>query len=257
MSCQKIGVIITDYIRRKLSINLSREFKDKEKCLQRVSLTKAEKEEINKKWGSIIPDIKAGYPGFEVYKAYHGFDSNFISVMYSFPFVTRCVNMREYALTLAHKGMYDVYFRDINSPKTIVNCINGTLMDGDRNFISKDEMVKIICANKSKMVIKPSVGSQYGSEVRIIDGNSDEKTIRKILGLFSLNFIVQEFVEQNAELAKFNPTSLNTIRISTLLINGKLSILNAVMKFGGEGNLVDNLMAGGVMVGILVIGLPN
>ena len=50
--------------------------------------------------------------------------------------------------------------------------------------------------------------------------------------------------------AYFNQSSLNTFRISTLLLNGKFSVCTSMMRFGSSGSVVDNVGAGGGCVGV-------
>lgn len=51
-------------------------------------------------------------------------------------------------------------------------------------------------------------------------------------------------------MAIFNPSSLNTIRITTLLMNGNCSLLSKMLRHGGPGMIVDNMTSGGFGVGI-------
>lgn len=51
-------------------------------------------------------------------------------------------------------------------------------------------------------------------------------------------------------LKQFNQTSVNTIRVQSLYLNGKFSAVTIILRFGGEGAEVDNACSGGVAVGI-------
>ena len=69
--------------------------------------------------------------------------------------------------------------------------------------------------------------------------------------LKSSDFICQKIVEQSDFMARFNPDSCNTIRILTLNINGKNTVLSSFIRMGGVGSFVDNLSTGGgVLVGV-------
>lgn len=63
------------------------------------------------------------------------------------------------------------------------------------------------------------------------------------------NFIIQERVKQHAEIAKLNPSSLNTFRIVTYRERDNVYILNVTLKIGHKGEVVDNGHAGGYFVG--------
>ena len=64
------------------------------------------------------------------------------------------------------------------------------------------------------------------------------------------DFIIQEVIQQSAETAIFNPSSLNTIRISSLNMNGKTSVVSAIFRCGQGKVDVDNGGAGGLMIGL-------
>lgn len=69
------------------------------------------------------------------------------------------------------------------------------------------------------------------------------------------NYIVQGVVEQHPALKAFNPTSLNTMRITSLYLNGKVSIISSIFRFGSPGSVVDNTGAGGFVCGITKEGM--
>ena len=61
----------------------------------------------------------------------------------------------------------------------------------------------------------------------------------------------EKVVQQNDFLAQFNPDSVNTIRIVTLNINRKCTVLSAFLRMGSRGSFVDNFSSGfGILVGI-------
>ena len=47
-------------------------------------------------------------------------------------------------------------------------------------------------------------------------------------------------------LLKINPSSLNTIRVATISINGKTDVIFSYLRVGVEGAFVDNLHSGGI-----------
>lgn len=64
-------------------------------------------------------------------------------------------------------------------------------------------------------------------------------------------YVIQEVVPQHPALAKLSATALNTMRIDTFRAAGQpAEILSAYLRVGGVGNVVDNVAAGGVFVGV-------
>lgn len=85
-----------------------------------------------------------------------------------------------------------------------------------------------------------------GAGARIIKSDSDTPE-----NLFEIckadDLIVEEVVRQHKDLAAVNPSTLNTVRINTLLCaDGTPRITLTVARFGRSGNVVDNFHGGGV-----------
>lgn len=57
-------------------------------------------------------------------------------------------------------------------------------------------------------------------------------------------YIVEKYIEQHPDLAKLNPSSVNTLRIWASCINGETSAIDAFLRVGGRGALVDNTSRG-------------
>lgn len=65
-------------------------------------------------------------------------------------------------------------------------------------------------------------------------------------GVIPEECLIEEFVEQHPFLSQLNPTSVNTIRIYTLVKkDGSCTILSASIRVGGKGAEVDNYHSGG------------
>lgn len=64
--------------------------------------------------------------------------------------------------------------------------------------------------------------------------------------------IVQPCERQSAFMSRFNPTSVNTIRIATYksVIDDDVHVLSIVVRMGSKGKFIDNLHGGGRMVRI-------
>ena len=69
---------------------------------------------------------------------------------------------------------------------------------------------------------------------------------------YGQNFILQECFRQSDFTVRFNPSSVNTIRIGTYRdLKGQIHILRAIMRIGANGSEVDNAHAGGMFCGIV------
>jgi len=147
------------------------------------------------------------------------------------------------------KGFYDTLFHDINRPKTIVKNVNGYYYD-DRLPLTEVEAIER-CSNLKEAIIKPTLGGTWGNGVKlirssdgiIIDTNS---SIKELFSSYKQSFIIQERLEQHPDIARLNPTSLNTIRVLSYRRGDEIVILYAIIRIGRKGQVVDNETAGGI-----------
>lgn len=63
--------------------------------------------------------------------------------------------------------------------------------------------------------------------------------------------IIEEFINQHKFMSDIYPNSVNTIRVMSLVKNGKCHILNSAIRIG-KTKYVDNFSAGGILAGINV-----
>lgn len=57
-------------------------------------------------------------------------------------------------------------------------------------------------------------------------------------------YIVEEYIKQHPDLARLNPSSVNTLRIWACCVEGETFAINAFLRVGGHGALVDNTSRG-------------
>jgi len=164
--------------------------------------------------------------------------------------LSKVLNPPSAANTLSEKILFPLLFPIVKQPRIIIGYYHHSYISGDFTPISSNLAIETILNYGKPIIIKPSIDSHGGNNVTIFK-DYDEKTLRKIFTTYQKkNFIIQEVIEQSAEMAIFNPSSLNTIRITTLLMNGKCSLLSKMLRHGGPGMIVDNMTSGGFGVGI-------
>ena len=59
--------------------------------------------------------------------------------------------------------------------------------------------------------------------------------------------VLDELVEQHSLLAKLNPSSVNTVRIFTLMIGNECELIGAALRMGNGNTVIDNYSAGGLV----------
>lgn len=112
--------------------------------------------------------------------------------------------------------------------------------DSFKNFISKHKT----------FIAKPNKGS-YGKNIRIYSigiNDSIDDIFNSFIGSGSA-WVVEELIIQAAEMSKWNPTSVNTVRVPTFMTKQKeVKIYGTVLRVGRKGMIVDNAGAGGLVV---------
>ena len=119
------------------------------------------------------------------------------------------------------------------------------LLDANNNLISFSDLESIL-KNHQQLIIKPIDGEKgYGIKKLYLDNDyfSVIKEIKKRME--NEEFVIQEIIEQSPQLNSFNESSVNTIRILSLLMKDRVEILSAIVRVGSKGSEVDNYSQGG------------
>ena len=134
---------------------------------------------------------------------------------------------------MANKGLFNSTFHEFVQRDWL-----------DASICSFEEF-KAFAEKHDRCFGKPICGTG-GSGARIIDLNSD--TVENLYEICKADgLIVEEVVKQHPTLAEFNDSTLNTVRVNTLLCaDGTTRVLLTVARFGRSGNVVDNFHSGGV-----------
>ncbi|NRG16351.1 hypothetical protein HPQ64_01455 [Rhizobiales bacterium] len=128
-------------------------------------------------------------------------------------------------------------------------------------FLTGIETLQLPCG----IIIKPRGGGSGSAVFRMrVEGGGllhegaalGEKDLFHLVfttnnGFYWDDFLVQETIHQHAAMARFNPTSVNTVRIDTLIgDDGQVRFNAAAIRIGARGAITDNVSSGGVMAGI-------
>lgn len=144
-----------------------------------------------------------------------------------------------------------------------LNATRGRSCDGEKLRTSEDLRALIERSDVSKFCLKLISG--YGgagfkaAEMVRKDGNIalldlQEQQIYSVDEYYAAldvaangDFLVEQYFEQHPDIKKFNPSSVNTLRVMIYQpLGGEPKCLGAVLKIGRQGAVVDNGSAGGV-----------
>lgn len=185
------------------------------------------------------------YIWYDLYKKPNEYKKSFISQCNRFKYYNK-LNSRKNKILYTNKYKTYKLFKQFYRHEIIK-------LEEKEDF---QEYINFIKQN-SKFVVKP-YNLSCGVGVNIYDtANLSDEEINKIFdeAISSGISICEEYILQSNEMASFNRTSVNTLRISTVLTGRKpeeyrVRILAAVLRIGRSGSMVDNAGAGGIVAQI-------
>lgn len=215
-----------------------------------------------KRW-SVLGKVSPVY--FRLFSNYIGNDINIIPEDICRNTIEPILNPIRYTSYYADKNMFDKLFGHNIMPQTIFRKMYGFYYDSNYKCIhiyNSQELNQILSVSGcKKIVIKPTVDSSSGNDVRLFEkigdkwievGGNIELCIDFLDKYYNDNFIVQECLEQADFMSYYNPTSVNTLRLTLYrsVKTDECHIPSAIMRIGKNGSLVDNAHAGGGYIGI-------
>ena len=124
----------------------------------------------------------------------------------------------------------------------------------------KRDVCPVICLNNRRgfleftkrhprFIIKP-LNKSCGYGIKMIDTSVESPEEQFVSFVKSGKYLCEELVTQHPVTGKLNPTSLNTVRIVTILENDHVRLFYPFLRIGRYGNIVDNGGTGRILVPI-------
>lgn len=181
------------------------------------------------------------------------FDVRFLPETIYYRHIDRFYNNWDMAKHLDNKTFYQWYFKDVRQPETIGKRMNGFWMDCSGNITELEKILSAIdCEGCFCKVANESYG---GAGVRFCK-SADE--VLRFVSATNKDLIIQLPVAQHDVLAKISPSSINTVRLISLLKNnGQVKIYSTILRMGVGNSKVDNATSGGITIGIDETGRLN
>lgn len=115
---------------------------------------------------------------------------------------------------------------------------------------SKEDFMKFI-EGKTAIIVKPvdaccGVGVE---KLNVQDFESYDAMYEKLKTMPNAH-LLEDYVIQHSKMMELYPYSVNTCRITTLLVGDKVNIVYAVLRIGNNAKVVDNLNNGGMFAPI-------
>lgn len=249
--------LYTGYQRRKLkacitSIN-STQRKDYASLINGSSLSPDEINAINKRWGFLAGNEEICHDDWRIYKTINQFNADYVSFSLYHAYIVPLLNHAKYTHALADKTLLPYIFNGLAQPETILRCVAGIFFDSADNIVPHEKAKEILEGQREMFLIKPANDTYGGNGITIIDPNSEggvnNDLINNILHTRT-SFIIQRKLTQSPFMSALNESSLNTMRITTVLLPDKITPVSAQLKIGKSGAFVDNAAHGSIFVGI-------
>lgn len=217
------------------------------------------------KWSSL------GKPNPKLYRLYSGFigaDPNIVPDDIMSNVIEPVLNPVRYRSTYEDKNMIDRflvanYHRKV-VPDTVLRNINTIFFDKEYRQLFPSEINQFLKKIEyNRIIIKPSIDANSGKGILFFDKNEltgtyyeinggDKLSYEFLLSNYKENYIIQECIKQSDFMSQFCKTSINTFRMHAYrsVSDNTPLVLGSVLRMGGEGSLLDNMHAGGGVVGV-------
>lgn len=210
-------------------------------------LTKQMKKETKNFWLN-YKSVPLLYHNF--YTEMHGkFYKEYIPDEIYYNYIQPYFNNYRLAKALDNKCYYHKMFCGIAQPKLVAYRLNEFWYVDD--VMCGYDGVYAAITKENEVFIKRATDSGGGHGVKWLKSEGiTEKDFLEEIKDFKGDIAIQRAVIQHEALAKINSSSVNTLRIITLLREEETVVLSAILRIGVGGSKVDNSSSGGITVGI-------
>ena len=221
-----------------------------------IPLDTHERDVIDSFWAQYLPmPLREQIVNYRYYDCYKGLKSpgnelfKYIPDTFFKTFVDEYFSNPQHSNPCDDKNMYDLYFHDIDRPKTLFRKMKNLYFDSSFNEITLNKVLRI-AKDQPEIICKIAKFSSSGKGILIWNSAQDNES-ELVDFLQSTDYVIcQEMFKQHAEISRLNPTSVNTLRLFTLLFQNEIHVLSAIVRMGRNASRVDNASKGGIVCGI-------
>ena len=161
-------------------------------------------------------------------------------------YITRQVNNKLVAL-LNDREYYHLFDNKKDFYSTFSDCLGRDWLDFTK--AGEEDFARFL-QGREEIMVKPDAesGGKGVEKLRVGDYPSPQALYRKLKG--DNIGVVEDVIVQNQEMARLNPSCLNTLRIVTILNGQGPHIVYAFVRIGNSDRPVDNLHSGGMFAPI-------
>ena len=214
-------------------------------------LTAEQKAEVDAFWGKYKFVADMGYNAWKTYYNRSGiWDPRYVPYYFLKKFIRPTTAPESYIIAFQNKAYLPKLLANAKQPLTIVRRVEGIYYNTRFEKITQDEALDLALSrlHEREIVVKPS-GLAGGKGVEFFSQATREELSEVFENKGDL-FVVQDAIHQHPEMARLNDSTVNTVRLTTLMLDGKFIPLAALVKVGSPKVRVDNYKHGGCLIGV-------
>lgn len=140
------------------------------------------------------------------------------------------------AAAWSDKAYTDWVVRDVKTVQSVVRCVNGRLLN-ERFELIERKAADYILNSYETLVLKPTMFTDTGKNVVLAKAPF---SIDDIIARYGRFFVAQIPMKQHPDMELLNESSVNTIRVDTVLFDKEAHAIPAMCKAGQPGDFTDN-----------------
>ena len=151
-----------------------------------------------------------------------------------------------------NKCLYSSLFHGIKQCKNVLMRVNSIWVDGDNKPVDLNEVDIRLNNINGGVFIKEAQTTAGGDGVTYLPITKlSFNEIKKIASKYPTDIVVQEELHQHKDMSALNSSSVNSLRMYSVLgLDGTVTIYSAVVRMGVGNSRLDNYSAGGTTCGI-------
>jgi len=167
-------------------------------------------------------------------------------------YIDKYYNNAKKAVVFENKSYFKKLFSDAKQPHMICCRINGFWYGSEYEMLGRDMPSDLLC-HEREIVIKQAAGSSGGHAVYFVDGKEGliSEKAKECVERIKNDIIIQSVLVQHEAYSRLNKSSLNSLRLVSLLRkDGTAKIYSIILRMGAGNMRVDNESSGGINCGV-------
>lgn len=211
-------------------------------------LTDSQKERVDAFYRPYGKKISYAFHAFYLEKT-KVFSEKIIPEDFYFCYVDPFFNDWDRARVMDNKCNYSLYFSGVKMPETVAKRMNGLWFDGDMGSLSVSQLCGLM-EQEETVFIKEATESYGGFGVTIHERDQGNSRFLQIIDQIDGDIVIQKPIVQHDRLSAVNASSVNSIRVLSLLSKDGVKVYSSVLRMGMNGAKVGNSSSGGICCGI-------